>query len=102
MKQRALTTILKNLNACYEARKWAIGKTPTQAWKMCKHPEWMVWIIRKTEWHMDDRYLKVIEEISRAWDERQASPKERCDIIRAIFPKPPTKKDFKTFYMNYV
>ena len=38
---------LIELNACYEARTWADGKTAKEAWEQCERGDWLLWWAQK-------------------------------------------------------
>jgi hypothetical protein len=40
-----INPILERLNACYDARQWATGKTVVEAWNTCQRPDWMFWLL---------------------------------------------------------
>jgi hypothetical protein len=47
MNKTEFSELLKNLNACEEAKVWAEGKSLEAAWKTCKRADWMLWILVK-------------------------------------------------------
>ena len=44
MNKEELKTLLKEVNACHEAREWAEDKTLSQAWATCTRADWMLWL----------------------------------------------------------
>ena len=62
---------LKGLDACSEAQEWAKGyKTLNAAWVKCERPDWMLWLIGKTD-------------TSTAWsEERKPLVLCACEIAR--------------------
>ena len=47
MAQKTLKELLKELNACSEAREWAADKTIEQAVDQCHRGDWLLWLARK-------------------------------------------------------
>ena len=39
--------LLKELNACPEAYKWAHGKTFHRVWQTCDRADWLLWLCEK-------------------------------------------------------
>ena len=42
-----VVTLLRTLNACSEARKWAEGKDLRTVWMTCERGDWLLWLLRK-------------------------------------------------------
>ena len=56
-----LSSILSRLDACAEARKWAKSQPDLQtAWRECKRPDWMIWLIARTTLDQDDSRLRLM------------------------------------------
>ena len=45
-----LKVALNDLDACPPAIRWVNGKTPAKAWRECKHPDWLLWVIAHLAW----------------------------------------------------
>lgn len=48
MTAKKYEDFLDENNACLEARIWSRGKTPQRAWKECRRPDWMIWLLEAT------------------------------------------------------
>jgi len=56
-----LSTILRKLGACGEARKWAEPyATLEEAWKVCTRPDWILWLLDKTELDKNDPRFRLM------------------------------------------
>jgi hypothetical protein len=54
---------LKKLAACSEAKKWVGNKTIEEAWRTCKNPEWMLWVLSQTDLDLIDTVCDIVEEV---------------------------------------
>lgn len=41
--------LLRELGACTDARAWVAGQTLDEAWDICKHGDWMAWLLRRMD-----------------------------------------------------
>ena len=49
---------LKSLNACDEALEFAKGKPSIRAYKECKNPDWMLWLLGRSG--IDEKVIQLI------------------------------------------
>jgi hypothetical protein len=54
---------LEELYACSEALKWVGNKSLEEAWKTCKNPDWMLWVLTKTNLDLIDPICDMAEEV---------------------------------------
>jgi hypothetical protein len=54
---------LVKLYACSESLEWVGNKTIEQAWKTCKNPQWMIWILEQTELDLIDPICDIAESV---------------------------------------
>jgi len=54
---------LIRLWACEEALEWVGNKSLEEAWKTCKNPEWMIWILTQTDLDLIDPVCDIAEEV---------------------------------------
>ena len=47
MEAKKLSELLKQLEACQEAREWSAGMTLEEAWENCKRADHMLWLCGK-------------------------------------------------------
>ncbi len=47
MEAKQLSELLKQLDACQEAREWSAGMTLEEAWENCKRADHMLWLCEK-------------------------------------------------------
>jgi hypothetical protein len=52
---------LVELRACDESREWVGNKTIEEAWKTCENPQWMLWILIKTDFDLIDPVCDMAE-----------------------------------------
>jgi hypothetical protein len=52
---------LVKLRACSEAKDWVGDKSTEEAWKTCENPQWMLWILTKTELDIIDPLCDIAE-----------------------------------------
>lgn len=43
-----MKNLLKELNACEEAREWAADKTWQEVYETCHRGDWLIWLFKKT------------------------------------------------------
>ena len=44
MDAKQFEVMLKEINACTEAREWTKGKSLAEAWDTCERADWMLWL----------------------------------------------------------
>jgi hypothetical protein len=54
---------LVKIDACPDSLKWVKNKTIEEAWKTCKNPEWMLWILAKTGLDLIDPLCDMAERV---------------------------------------
>ncbi len=54
---------LEKLNACNQSLEWIKDKTIEEAWKTCKNPNWMLWILTKTDLNLADPICDMAERV---------------------------------------
>jgi len=52
---------LKKLDACSEAKKWVGNKTIEEAWRTCKNPHWVLWVLVKADLDLIDPICDIAE-----------------------------------------
>ncbi len=54
---------LVKIDACPDSLKWVKNKTIEEAWKTCKNPEWMLWVLAKTGLDLIDPLCDMAERV---------------------------------------
>jgi len=73
-----LSTILRRLDACAEARAWAKTQPDLQtAWTNCQRSDWMLWLLSRTGVDRDDPRLRLMA----------------CDFAEAVLYLVPPNED---------
>ena len=83
-----LTSLLKKLDACGEAQKWASGQPDLQAaWSACKRSDWMLWLLARTVVHKTDPRLRLMacdfgEAVLHLVPEGEDRPRKAIEVAR--------------------
>ena len=103
LSPESLVILLKEIDACSEARDWVKGLDYDTAWKTCSEPSWLFFLIRKTvpltrmvnellvcrlarellHLNNDPRILAGIE-VREAWARGEVSDEVRSDAIQSL------------------
>ena len=93
MTARPLSTLLRSLNACDDAREWAKPFDTLQAaWNVCPRGDWMIWLLGAANVHAPERRTFGYACADRAVRVhavaalRSAGQTEQADTLAALAP----------------
>lgn len=109
--KRSLPQFLDHHFACAQAIRFANGKTPLQAWRQCKNPSWLLWVLTRTQrlknrkmdfWALrfTAKYKKLLKALNKLankvnkWSAIDEYQTLACELIRKAYPRPPARKKF--------
>jgi len=83
-----LSTLLERINACDEARAWALTRPNLQtAWTNCKRSDWMIWLLARTTIDFNSPKLRLMacdfaESVLHLVPKGEDRPKAAIEIAR--------------------
>lgn len=60
MNAKEFQKLLKELNACPNARMWARRKTLRKVWATCHRGDWMYWLVSSIHWMSKNKKLRKL------------------------------------------